>query len=90
VCCPDCNLKMQQRRVRENRERIDRERYEFVAMYGKTKITGDTFSEVGDQLAALGYMMATVTKIAENTIQVEHPTRKPAAIQRVERQRNGG
>lgn len=87
MCCPDCNLKMQQRRVRENRDVMDRERYEYVAVYGRTTITGATFGEVGDQLAALGYMMATATKIAENTIRVPHPTRKPAAIQRVEKQR---
>jgi hypothetical protein len=86
----ECEQRLKQREIAETRRRLDRERYEFVAVYGKTTITGADFQEVGDQLAALGFLMASATTIALNTVRVPHPTRKPAAIQRVERERNGG
>lgn len=85
MCCHECHLKEQQRRVAENRRRLDAERFEYIAVYGKERISGQTFREVGDQLAALGFLMASATTIADHTIRVTHPTRKPAAIQRVSR-----
>jgi hypothetical protein len=85
MCCPDCAQRMSQRRVETNRKQMELERYEYVAVYGKTTISGDTFTEVADQLAALGFILASATAIAQNTIRVPHPKRKAAAIQKVER-----
>lgn len=88
MCCHECNLKEQQRRVAENRKRLDAERYEYVAVYGQKTLVGTTFSEVGDALAALGYQLALAREIADKTVRVPHPSRKPAAIRKVERARS--
>jgi hypothetical protein len=86
--CMKCELRMSKRRVEANRRQLELDRYEYVAVHGRQTINGATFQEVGDQLAALGFLMAQVTQIAENTIRVPHPTRKPAAIQKIERVRD--
>lgn len=83
--CYDCERKMRTLRVIANRDRIERERFEYHAVHGRKTIVGETFSEVADQLVELGYQVAEAKTISERTIKVPHPTRKPAAIQKVER-----
>ena len=88
--CMECELRLKQRQIEETRRRLDRERYEFVAVYGKTTLVGATFAELGDQLLAKGFLMAKAQAIAPMTVRVPHKNanRDAAAIRRVERMAN--
>lgn len=85
--CYQCDQRIRTREIEENRARIHRETYEYVAIVGRKTITADTFAEVGDQLLAMGYLMTEASMIADNTIRVPHATRKSAAVQKVQRER---
>jgi hypothetical protein len=86
--CIDCEIRMTKLRVEATRKALELERYEYIGQYGRQEpIVGNTFKEVGDQLAAIGYLMAQATQVALNTIRVPHETRRPATIQKVEREK---
>jgi len=84
----ECELKMSHRRVLENRRRIFRETYEFVAVYASVTIRGDSFAEVCDQLLEKGFQVAKAKQIAEHTVRIPHKdkSRASAAVRRVERE----